>query len=415
MENENFKHSLSRRRFIAAAGASAFVLPRWSFAQQGPIKIGFPTPLTSPYSIEAQHQVNGATLAVEEFNLRGGVLGRKIELLARDDQLKPGMTAQRAKELIEKDQVDFMSGALSAHVQMAVNSQTKPAKMVYISISQANAITAVPDWSPWTFHEAFSPHMTTQAGGSWAIDNLGKRIFILYADYALGHDLNAGLEEIAKAKGATIVGKLPHVLGNPDFSAFIPKIMASRADVLMINNYGKDQLNAVKDMHNFGVKKRMKIFFPLITFTGREDLGPVPYEEVYGGASFYWELAAQNESARRFVNGFQKRFNRPPGDYAGYAYSASVCCSSRWKRTRPRPPTRSRPSCRAPPTIPTRASSGCASATTSHSRTGTSCAPSRRRPRKASTTSWTSLPRCRRRKSWNAAVPSWATRPSARA
>ena len=164
MENENFKHSLSRRRFIAAAGASAFVLPRWSFAQQGPIKIGFPTPLTSPYSIEAQDQVNGATLAaicgsdlhlydhgatlaVEEFNLRGGVLGRKIELLARDDQLKPGMTAQRAKELIEKDQVDFMSGALSAHVQMAVNSQTKPAKMVYISISQANAMAATPTFS----------------------------------------------------------------------------------------------------------------------------------------------------------------------------------------------------------------------------------------------------------------------------
>lgn len=322
MENDKRKSSVSRRRFIAAAGASAIALPRWSFSQQRTIKIGFPTPLTSPYSIEAQDQVNGASLAVEEFNAKGGVLGRKIELLARDDQLKPGITAQRAKELIEKDQVDFMSGALSAHVQMAVNSQTKPARMVYISISQANAITAVPDWSPWTFHEAFSPHMTTQAGGSWAIDNLGKRIFILYADYALGHDLNNGIEQIAKIKGATIAGKLPHVLGNPDFSAFIPKILASKADVLMINNYGKDQLNAVKDMHNFGVKKRMKLFFPLITFTGREDLGPVPYEEVYGGASFYWELADKNASAKRFVDGFQKRFNRPPGDYAGYAYSA---------------------------------------------------------------------------------------------
>jgi branched-chain amino acid transport system substrate-binding protein len=322
MEHDKEEGSISRRRFMAAAAASTIVLPRWASAQQEPIKIGFPTPLTSPYSIEAQDQVNGATLAVEEFNLRGGVLGRKIELLARDDQLKPGVTAQKAKELIEKDKVDFMSGALSAHVQMAVNSQTKPAKMVYISISQANAITAVPDWSPWTFHEAFSPHMTTQAGGSWAIDNLGKRICILYADYALGHDLNAGIERIAKVKGATITTKIPHVLGNPDYSSFIPKILATNADVLFINNYGKDQLNAVKDMHNFGVKKKMKLFFPLITFTGREDLGPVPYEEVYGGASFYWELAGENASAKRFVDGFQKRFNRPPGDYAGYAYSA---------------------------------------------------------------------------------------------
>jgi branched-chain amino acid transport system substrate-binding protein len=322
MEEHQPEQLISRRRFLVAAGASAIALPRWSFAQQQPIRIGFPTPLTSPYSIEAQDQVNGATLAVEQFNAAGGVLGRKVELLARDDQLKPGVTAQKAKELIEKDKVDFMSGALSAHVQMAVNSQTKPAKMVYISISQANAITAVPDWSPWTFHEAFSPHMTTQAGGSWAIDNLGKRICILYADYALGHDLNAGIERIAKVKGATITAKIPHVLGNPDYSSFIPKILATNADVLFINNYGKDQLNAVKDMHNFGVKKKMKIFFPLITFTGREDLGPVPYEDVYGGASFYWELARDNPSAKRFVDAFQKRFNRPPGDYAGYAYSA---------------------------------------------------------------------------------------------
>src|SRR5688572_5384207 len=202
MENSKSGQSISRRRFIVAAGASAVAVPRWSFAQQQPIKIGFPTPLTSPYSIEAQDQVNGAMLAVEEFNAKGGVIGRKIELLARDDQLKPGVTAQKAKELIEKDKVDFMSGALSAHVQMAVNSQTKPAKMIYISVSQANAITAMPDWSPWTFHEAFSPHMTTQAGAGWAIDNLGKRICILYADYALGHDLNAGIEQIAKVKGA---------------------------------------------------------------------------------------------------------------------------------------------------------------------------------------------------------------------
>jgi branched-chain amino acid transport system substrate-binding protein len=322
MKDSKNEHSETRRRLLVAAGASAIALPRWSFAQQKTIKIGFPTPLTSPYSIEAKDQVNGATLAVEEFNAKGGVLGRKIELLARDDQLKPGITAQKAKELIEKDQVDFMSGALSAHVQMAVNSQTKPAKMVYISISQANAITAMPDWSPWTFHEAFSPHMTTQAGGSWAIDNLGKKLFILYADYALGHDLNNGIEQIAKLKGATIVGKLPHVIGNPDFSPFVPKILSSGADVVIINNYGKDQLNAVKDMHNFGVKKKMKIFFPLITFTGREDLGPVPYEDVYGGASFYWELAKDNASAKRFVDAFQKRFSRPPGDYAGYSYSA---------------------------------------------------------------------------------------------
>lgn len=323
MKNGKSEQLVSRRRFLAAAGASAIGLPRWSFAQQGVIKIGFPSPLTSLYFSEAQDQVNGATLAVDEYNARGGVIGRKVELIVRDDQLKPAVTAQKAKELIEKDKVHFMSGALSAHVQMAVNSQTKPAKMIYVSPSQSNQINAMPDWSPWTFHEALTPHMTTQAGGSWVIDNLGKKLFLLYADYALGHDLNTGMEAIAAKKGATIVGKLAHPLGTTDYSTFMPRIMGADADVLIVNNFGKDQPNVIKDLHTFGVKKKMKIFFPLITLLGREEAGPVSYEgEVYGGCAFYWELEKENASAKRFVEAFTKRFNRPPGDYAGYSYSS---------------------------------------------------------------------------------------------
>ena len=147
--------SISRRKFLAATGATAGAIatqglffPAVLRAQSGPIKIGFPLPLTGPFGAIAADQKRGAELAVEELNARGGVMGRKVEVLFRDDELKPATGAQRTIELIEGQGVDFIVGGLAAHVQMAINEQTKKAGKLFISISQSDEISAKPDTSP---------------------------------------------------------------------------------------------------------------------------------------------------------------------------------------------------------------------------------------------------------------------------
>jgi branched-chain amino acid transport system substrate-binding protein len=71
--------------------------------------------------------------------------------------------AQRTKELIENDRVQFVVGGLAAHVRMAINEQTKRSRVLYISVSQSDEITARPDASPLTFHEALNPTITGRA------------------------------------------------------------------------------------------------------------------------------------------------------------------------------------------------------------------------------------------------------------
>ena len=132
------------------------------------IKIGFPLPLTGPFGALAVDQQRGATLAMEELNAKNGILGRKLEVLFRDDQLKPAIGAQRTKELIENEHVQFVVGGLAAHVQMAINEQTKKSGVLFISVSQSDEISAKPDTSPLTFHEALNPTITTRAVGGWA-------------------------------------------------------------------------------------------------------------------------------------------------------------------------------------------------------------------------------------------------------
>ena len=320
---------LNRREFLATTGAgigtllSDPLLSRPALAQGGgPIKIGFPLPLTGPFGAIATDQQRGAILAMEEINARGGVLGgRKIEVLFRDDQLKPAVGAQRTKELIENEQVDFIVGGLAAHVQMAINEQTKKAGKLFISISQSDEISAKPDTSPVTFHEALNPTITGRVVGGWAMKNLGKKYWIVYADYAWGKQNNAVFSEVIVKNGGTVLGSTPYPLGKPEFSAHIPKIQAARPEVLLAATPGADGVAFLKQAVSFGMKKEMKILMPLhflfLTKEGGADL----FSDIYGGTSFYWELAESNEQAKKFVDASMKRFSVPPDGYAGYGYS----------------------------------------------------------------------------------------------
>src|SRR5713101_6352657 len=227
---------MNRRAFLTttAAGAAALGVPAVLRAQgKDVIKIGFPLPLTGPFGALAQDQQRGATLAMEELNAKNGILGRKVEVLFRDDQLKPAIGAQRTKELIENENVRFVVGGLAAHVQMAINEQTKKSGVLFISVSQSDEISAKPDTSPLTFHEALNPTITSRVMGTWTAQNLGKKWWIIYADYAWGKQNNAVLQDTLQKNGGTLLGATPYPLGSAEFSAHLPKIQAAKPDVLM--------------------------------------------------------------------------------------------------------------------------------------------------------------------------------------
>src|SRR3989442_1139052 len=188
-------------------------------------------PTCGPFGALAKDQQQGAIVAMEEINAKGGILGRRLEILFRDGQLKPAVGAQRTKELIENERCEFIVGGLAAHVQMAINEQTKKAGKLFISVSQSDEITARPDWGPLTFHEALNPTITSRAVGNWLAQNLGKKRWILYAYYAGGKQNNAVLTDVLKRRGGGLLRSTPHPLGNPTFSRQLPKILAAKPQV----------------------------------------------------------------------------------------------------------------------------------------------------------------------------------------
>src|SRR5881628_1303925 len=316
---------MNRRAFLAttAAGAAVAAFPAILKAQGGDtIKVGFPGPTTGPFGALAKDQQQGAVVAMEEINATGGILGRKVEVLFRDDQLKPAVGAQRTKELIENEKVQFIVGGLAAHVQMAINEQTKKSKVLFISVSQSDEISAKPDTSPITFHEALNPTITSRAVGGWIADNLGKKWWIIYADYAWGKQNNVVLQDVLKKKGGTVLGATPYPLGSAEFSAHLPKIQAAKPEVLVTVTPGADNIAFLKQVISYGMHNQMKIAKPLHWISVAKQGGPELYQDVYGGINFYWELQDSIPEAKRYVEAFQKKFGIPPGDYGVYAYSA---------------------------------------------------------------------------------------------
>jgi branched-chain amino acid transport system substrate-binding protein len=316
---------MNRRAFLATSAAAAATagFPAILKAQsKEPLRIGCPLPLTGPFAALAADMQRGAVLAADEVNAKGGVMGRKVEVLFRDDQLKPAIGAQRTKELIENERVQFVIGGLAAHVQMAINEQTKKSKVLYISTSQSDEISAKPDTSPLTFHEALNPTITSRVVGNWVAQNLGKKWWIIYADYAWGKQNNAVLTEVLKKNGGTLLGTTPYPLGSAEFSAHLPRIQAAKPEVLMNVAPGADNVALHKQVISYGMKKEMKIAQPLHWISYLKEGGPELYQDVYGGINWYWELQDQIPTAKKFVEASMKKFGMPPGDYGAYSYSA---------------------------------------------------------------------------------------------
>lgn len=317
------RRSLSRRSALAALGATAgtIAMPWVGRAADDTIRIGFPTPLTGPFAAEAKDQVKSAQLAVKQFNDKGGIAGRQIELLVRDDKLNGGEAATRTLELIEKDKVHAIVGSLSSAVQLAVNEVTRARGVIYVSISQSDTINEVKDFSKYTFHEALNPHMTAGAVARYAFKK-GTKVAYLIADYAYGHEMVRGFKTAQAKIGAESVGEILHPFGAADYSTFLPRILSLRPDILCICNFGRDQANSIKQAVDFGVKQQMKIVVPVLLHNQRLAVGPDVFEGVVGGANYYWGLEDQIPTAKSFNDAFRAaNAGAIPTDYGAYGYT----------------------------------------------------------------------------------------------
>ncbi|BEQ14770.1 ABC transporter substrate-binding protein [Desulfoferula mesophila] len=252
---------------VIALVAAIGLTPTAVMAEKKPIKIGFIHTMSGPISMYGITSAAGAKIAVEEINAAGGVLGRKLELIVRDDKVNPEAGLREAKDLVLKEKVDFLAGTISSGVGMAISGYAKRAKKIYmINIAQSTRITEE-KFNKYTFR--FTTNGTPYFGKGPAIalakTYKSKKIISLGYDYEAGKNALKEFKDtyLKMVPDAKIIDELWVPLGSTDFTAHIAKIANSGADAFYLASiYGGGELAFTKQAWSFGLYDKMKAVQP---------------------------------------------------------------------------------------------------------------------------------------------------------
>ncbi|HEY9451119.1 MAG TPA: ABC transporter substrate-binding protein [Bradyrhizobium sp.] len=307
---------LNRRTIIktgALLGATAvFSPPILTYAQgETPIKIGMHDPLTGTYAAEGESEKRGAQMALAEVNAKGGLLGRKVELLIEDEGANAGLAAQKAHKLIEQDKVDFLMGAVSSATALSVSQVAHDKGMLYM-VTGGHTDPVTGSKCHWTtFRICTTTYMLAAGLASTLYKKFGGKWYFITPDYAYGHTLQAAYAKLLKGMGGTTLGNSLSPLGTTDFSSYLIKAQQSKPDVLVLLVDGQDLVNCMKQAAQFGLTKKFAIGGGLSEL---EVLRALPKEAKQGWWTLEWYWDQPNTPhVKEWVAAYQKA--HPDGTY----------------------------------------------------------------------------------------------------
>jgi branched-chain amino acid transport system substrate-binding protein len=247
---------MTMSRFRLLAGAAAFAALAGTAVAQESIKIGVNEPLTGPFAASGTYVTNGARIAADEINAKGGILGKKIELVIEDNKSNPTEAAAVTEKLVTRDKVPVIMGAWGSSLTLA----SMPKLMEYqvpmlVETSSSGKITT--SGNPYIFR--ISPPSSVEAA---AFKPMVPKMTIKKVDFlVINNDWGRGAaEDFGKMlKGENIQVGLVETMDQAaqDMSAQLAKIKASDADTLMVTTAVEQLTLVLKQAAALGMKKQI--------------------------------------------------------------------------------------------------------------------------------------------------------------
>jgi len=224
---------------IAAVTGLAAALP--AAAQQKPIRVGYPVILSGPGALIGEPSLKGAQMFVEEINAKGGVLNRKIELVIRDTKGNADEAVRVARDLILRENVDFLVGTLTSAEGPAVSPVAKENKIVFVvPVVKTDQLTSAANLHPYIFRTASNTTIEGRTAAEIMSKWKVKKVATMSPDYAFGQDVTkAFVAHLKKIRpDIEIVDQQWPKLGEADYTPFINAQMAKKPDAVFSSLWG---------------------------------------------------------------------------------------------------------------------------------------------------------------------------------
>ncbi len=235
---------MSKRLFVVLSllvVASLVLTACGGAAGDDKIKVAILAPLSGPVPTFGVSTRDGALLAIEEWNAKGGVLGKQIEAIVADSQCTADPAVNAANKVIDQDKVKYIVGEVCSSASIPVSEIAEAKGVVQISPTSTNpGVTLNPDGSTkqYIFRACFIDPFQGLVMAKFALGQGKKTAFIMFDkgnDYVLG--LAEAFEKSFTEGGGTIVGKEAYTGQDTDFSAILTKVADSKAEVLFLPDY----------------------------------------------------------------------------------------------------------------------------------------------------------------------------------
>lgn len=286
--------------------------------QNNAVKIGVLSDIGGPYSdVTGPGSITAAKMAIEDMG--GNILGNPVELVSADHKHKPDLGSSIARRWFDAESVDAIFDIYNSGVALAVQKLAEEKDKILISTVNSGKLTGDScsthgfQWGP----DGYSLATITVKGvqgdkkSSW---------YFMTVDYTAGHSLEGDASRTVEELGGSVKGHVRFPLGTTDFSSFLLRAQASKADYIGFIGGGSDLANATKQSNEFQIQATNQKFMTTSLTTadiiglGSDITSGLPI--VY---SFYWN---QSPESRAWADRFYKIQGTMPTDMQANVYSA---------------------------------------------------------------------------------------------
>ena len=308
-------HRRSALKGLAATGTAIFGAPAILRAGIEPIRIGFLTVKTGPLASGGIQMEEGLALYLKERN--NTLSGRPVQLFTADTGGVPALTRSKAQELVERAKVHCFIGPLAAFEALAIDDYIRDTQTPTMSVAAAEDMTQRKS-NPWFVRATSSSSQCASPMADYAAKELKySRMATIADDFAYGHEMCAGFQQVFEDAGGRIVQKLWPPLNTPDYGAYIA-LLKTNLDGIFLGFAGSNGFKFLKQYREYARKSPLLGGMTAIDESLLQQMG----DDALDILSTCWYSADLDTPInKKFVANMERVYNVDPGFYAVSTYT----------------------------------------------------------------------------------------------